>query len=75
MLFFDLDGFKGINDLLGYEIGDLIFIEVVDRVSDLVCEGDFVVCLGGDEFFILFDCDVRDVSIESLVFCFIVVFE
>lgn len=75
LLFFDLDGFKGINDSLGHETGDLILIEVADRVSDLVREGDLVARLGGDEFLILPDRDVRDASIESLASRLIAAFE
>ena len=47
LLFFDLDGFKGINDSLGHETGDLILIEVADRVSTLLRDGDLVARLGG----------------------------
>lgn len=75
LLFFDLDGFKGINDSLGHETGDLILIEVADRVSDLVREGDLVARLGGDEFLILPDRNVRDASIESLASRLIAAFE
>ena len=43
LLFFDLDGFKGINDSLGHETGDLILIEVADRVQCLLRDGDLSV--------------------------------
>lgn len=66
LLFFDLDGFKGINDSLGHETGDLILIEVADRVSNLIREGDLVARLGGDEFLIVPDRAVRDTSVEHL---------
>jgi len=66
LLFFDLDGFKGINDSLGHETGDLILIEVADRVSILLRDGDLVARLGGDEFLVLPDRNTRETSVEHM---------
>nr|WP_269468615.1 EAL domain-containing protein [Alteromonas sp. ASW11-130] len=66
LMFFDLDGFKGINDSLGHETGDLILIEVASRVTTLLREGDLVARLGGDEFIILPDRDTSDASVRNM---------
>lgn len=49
----DLDGFKGINDTLGHDVGDELLIEISRRLQALVREADFVARLGGDEFVVL----------------------
>jgi diguanylate cyclase (GGDEF)-like protein/PAS domain S-box-containing protein len=50
---FDLDGFKDVNDTLGHSTGDLLLIQVGQRLSE-VAGGRGQVCrLGGDEFVVI----------------------
>ena len=53
IMFFDLDGFKTVNDALGHEVGDLLLIEASKKIKSYLRDGDFFARLGGDEFLIL----------------------
>lgn len=53
LFFIDLDGFKGINDTFGHDIGDLLLQVVAARLTACVGKGDVVARMGGDEFTIL----------------------
>lgn len=52
--YFDLDGFKVINDKWGAETGDEVLIEWGKRISHAVGGADTVFRVGGDEFVTLF---------------------
>jgi diguanylate cyclase (GGDEF)-like protein len=53
LILIDLDHFKDINDTLGHPIGDLLLIEVAQRLLECVRDTDTVARLGGDEFAII----------------------
>lgn len=53
VLYFDLDGFKVINDKFGHEAGDSVLKETALRLAQSVRESDILGRLGGDEFALL----------------------
>lgn len=55
VMFFDLDGFKAVNDTFGHGTGDLVLKAVARRVQDKLRKEDSLARLGGDEFVILLE--------------------
>ncbi|TAN27585.1 MAG: EAL domain-containing protein [Castellaniella sp.] len=66
VLVLDLDGFKDINDTLGYSVGDHILCEIGRRLCGVVRSGDVVARIGGDEF-ALHLLDVETVETAQMV--------
>ncbi len=54
-VYFDLDGFKRVNDTLGHGAGDFLLQEVGRRTRSLLRDTDLLARLGGDEFSIVMD--------------------
>lgn len=53
LMFLDLDNFKPLNDTHGHVVGDLLLIEVANRLKSCVRETDTVARFGGDEFVVM----------------------
>lgn len=75
VLYFDLDGFKAVNDNFGHEAGDQILKETAIRLAQCVRENDILGRLGGDEFALLIEdtkqptknsCQIADKIIHSI---------
>ncbi len=55
VLFIDLDHFHGVNEQLGYEIGDFLLKETALRIINSIRRQDTVARLGSDEFAVILE--------------------
>jgi diguanylate cyclase (GGDEF)-like protein len=53
VVYFDLDGFKNVNDRYGHAAGDAALFAVAERLLAHVRESDIVGRMGGDEFAVI----------------------
>jgi len=53
LVMIDLDNFKPINDNYGHDAGDVILIEIANRLTSAMRDEDIVGRIGGDEFVVL----------------------
>jgi diguanylate cyclase (GGDEF)-like protein/PAS domain S-box-containing protein len=63
IFYFDLDGFKPINDTFGHDAGDHLLREIAGRLERSCRQDDTLARLGGDEFGLL----AMDVDVSAAV--------
>jgi len=61
VLFFDIDGFKEVNDNFGHETGDSLLIEITRRLDSVRRSNDLLGRLSGDEFILV----AREIDVEN----------
>tara|TARA_B100000676_G_scaffold233103_1_gene232226 strand:- start:144896 stop:146509 length:1614 start_codon:yes stop_codon:yes gene_type:complete len=55
LIYIDLDNFKPVNDILGYQKGDEALVVVSKMLTEATRAGDLIARLGGDEFALWLD--------------------
>lgn len=50
VFYMDLDGFKGVNDSYGHDVGDAALITVSMRIKEVIRSSELLARVGGDEF-------------------------
>lgn len=70
IIFFDLNGFKSVNDRFGHGIGDQLLKMIGVVLQEGVRDCDMVARLGGDEFgILLFKSDVKVARAKAQALC------
>ena len=64
LVYFDIDGFKDINDTFGHKEGDRVLKEVAKLFKSTLRKVDIICRIGGDEFLLIFpDSSLNDVPL------------
>lgn len=53
LIYFDLDGFKQLNDTRGHREGDRVLVNVANAMKESIREGEILARYGGDEFCVI----------------------
>ncbi len=67
LLYFDLNGFKQVNDCYGHDMGDKLLVHVARQVGASVRRSDFFARLSGDEFVIILDQVQSDSALQQTI--------
>lgn len=67
LIYIDLDGFKGINDRFGHDVGDVLLQAVARRIESCLRAVDVGARLGGDEFGVIVTGLVSDEQTDRLI--------
>lgn len=61
LIYFDLDGFKKLNDTKGHRAGDKVLVDVAQAMRESIRQGEILARYGGDEFCIIMpECTIDD---------------
>ena len=66
LLYTDLDGFKGVNDLLGHQRGDEVLVQTAELLKEIFPVGKCV-RLGGDEFAVLIEEELQEGVLQEKI--------
>ncbi|MET3999641.1 diguanylate cyclase [Marinobacterium sp. MBR-109] len=66
LLYFDLDGFKPVNDKWGHETGDHLLQAIAARLLPLLRSADTLARIGGDEFVVLLPETVEAEDVQTV---------
>ena len=53
LVMLDIDGFRYVNDALGYQLGDQLIVQVTKRLRDFLGDDGFICRYSGDQFVII----------------------
>lgn len=66
VLFIDLDNLKSVNEARGHEVGDLLLIEMSNRIQQCLGHGDTIARIGGDVYAVILNGLSVDKEIATL---------